>query len=205
MSSINHKIVFLGESAVGKSSLVIRFVNGKFSPSQEPTVGAAFLTKKITIKNVNYKLQIWDTAGQERYHSLAPMYYRGAGAAFIIYDITSYDTFEKSKKWIEELKKLGDPDVRIALVGNKIDLVEERVIEKEKGQEYAEKNGLVFFETSAKTSENVDRLFIEMTQQLQSSKKLKKKIKKEFSDSSDEGSIRLSKATNSNNNKSGCC
>ncbi|KAJ3429294.1 ras-related protein rab-5c [Anaeramoeba flamelloides] len=205
MSSINHKIVFLGESAVGKSSLVIRFVNGKFSPSQEPTVGAAFLTKKITIKNVNYKLQIWDTAGQERYHSLAPMYYRGAGAAFIIYDITSYDTFEKSKKWIEELKKLGDPDVRIALVGNKIDLVEERVIEKEKGQEYAEKNGLVFFETSAKTSENVDRLFIEMTQQLQSSKKLKKKIKKEFSDSSEEGSIRLSKATNSNNNKSGCC
>ncbi|KAJ3450025.1 ras-related protein rab-5c [Anaeramoeba flamelloides] len=205
MSSINHKIVFLGESAVGKSSLVIRFVNGKFSPSQEPTVGAAFLTKKITIKNVNYKLQIWDTAGQERYHSLAPMYYRGAGAAFIIYDITSYDTFEKSKKWIEELKKLGDPDVRIALVGNKIDLVEERVIEKEKGQEYAEKNGLMFFETSAKTSENVDKLFIEMTQQLQSSKKLKKKINQDFSDSSDEGSITLSKATNSSNNKSGCC
>ncbi|KAJ3435121.1 ras-related protein rab-5c [Anaeramoeba flamelloides] len=194
----------IGESAVGKSSLVIRFVKGQFSLTQEPTVGAAFLTKKITMKNVNYKLQIWDTAGQERYHSLAPMYYRGAGAAFIIYDITSYDTFEKSKKWINELKKLGDPDVRIALVGNKIDLVKERVIEKEVGEQYAEKNGLMFFETSAKTSENVDQLFLEMTVQLENSKKLTKKIDNEFSDSSDEGSVTLSKVKNHNNN-SNCC
>ncbi|KAJ6244773.1 ras-related protein rab-5c [Anaeramoeba flamelloides] len=172
----------IGESAVGKSSLVIRFVKGQFSLTQEPT----------------------DTAGQERYHSLAPMYYRGAGAAFIIYDITSYDTFEKSKKWINELKKLGDPDVRIALVGNKIDLVKERVIKKEVGKQYAEKNGLMFFETSAKTSENVDQLFLEMTVQLENSKKLTKKIDNEFSDSSDEGSVTLSKVKNHNNN-SNCC
>ncbi|KAJ3444486.1 ras-related protein rab-5c [Anaeramoeba flamelloides] len=202
MSSTNYKMVFLGETAVGKSSLVIRFVKGEFSPTQEPTVGAAFLAKKITIKNINYKLQIWDTAGQERYHSLAPMYYRGAHVAFVVYDITSPDTFENSKKWIKELKKLGDPNVHIVLVGNKIDLVQERMLKKEFCKSYADKNGLAFFETSAKTSENVDQLFLTTTELFSKTKKQKHK-KNQFSQTDEEDSFFLSSAIK--NDQSGCC
>merc|ERR1712195_323291 len=102
---VQFKLVLLGDSAVGKSSLVLRFVRGQFFEYQESTIGAAFLTQNVSLNDYTVKFEIWDTAGQERYHSLAPMYYRGAAAAVVVYDITNADSFQRAKSWVKELQK----------------------------------------------------------------------------------------------------
>jgi len=160
------KLVLLGESAVGKSSLVLRFVKGQFLEYQESTIGAAFLTQTVCLNDTTVKFEIWDTAGQERYHSLAPMYYRGAQAAIVVYDITSTDSFERAKSWVKELQRQGNPNIVIALAGNKVDLATARRIEQEVAQSYADENGLLFMETSAKTAANVNELFVAIAKKL---------------------------------------
>ncbi|KAG0430229.1 hypothetical protein HPB47_022866 [Ixodes persulcatus] len=125
------KLVLLGESAVGKSSLVLRFVKGQFHEYQESTIGAAFLTQTVCLDETTVKFEIWDTAGQERYHSLAPMYYRGAQAAIVVYDITNQDTFGRAKTWVKELQRQASPSIVIALAGNKADLASKRAVELE--------------------------------------------------------------------------
>lgn len=116
------KLVLLGEAAVGKSSLVLRFVNNDFQENKEPTIGAAFLTQKISLPNRIIKFEIWDTAGQERFASLAPMYYRNAQAALVVYDLTKPTSLIKAKHWVAELQRQASPGIVIALVGNKLDL-----------------------------------------------------------------------------------
>jgi len=160
------KLVLLGESAVGKSSLVLRFVKGQFLDYQESTIGAAFLTQTVCLNDTTVKFEIWDTAGQERYHSLAPMYYRGAQAAIVVYDITNYDSFDRAKKWVKELQRQGNPNIVIALAGNKVDLASKRKIEIEEAQAYADENGILFMETSAKTAANVNELFVAIAKKL---------------------------------------
>ncbi|XP_043939705.1 ras-related protein Rab-5B isoform X2 [Protopterus annectens] len=125
------KLVLLGESAVGKSSLVLRFVKGQFHEYQESTIGAAFLTQSVCLDDTTVKFEIWDTAGQERYHSLAPMYYRGAQAAIVVYDITNQETFARAKTWVKELQRQASPNIVIALSGNKADLSNKRTVEYE--------------------------------------------------------------------------
>lgn len=98
---------------------------------QESTIGAAFFSSTLAVNNATVKFEIWDTAGQERYHSLAPMYYRGAAAAIIVYDITSSDSFAKAKKWVQELQKQGNPNMIMALAGNKADLEDRRNVPAE--------------------------------------------------------------------------
>jgi len=105
------------------------------------------------------KFEIWDTAGQERYHSLAPMYYRGAAAAIVVYDITNRQSFVRAKSWVKELQRQGNPNIVIALSGNKLDLAEQRKVEVEEAKTYSEENGIMFMETSAKTNNNVTELF----------------------------------------------
>ncbi|ORX37375.1 ras family-domain-containing protein [Kockovaella imperatae] len=117
------KLVLLGEAAVGKSSLVMRFCSNDFNENTSPTIGAAFLTQKCRLENRIVKFEIWDTAGQERFHSLAPMYYRNAAAAVVVYDITKASSLEKAKAWVKELQRQANPNIVIALVGNKLDLV----------------------------------------------------------------------------------
>lgn len=119
------KLVLLGEAAVGKSSLVLRFVNNDFQENKEPTIGAAFLTQKIQLPNRVIKFEIWDTAGQERFASLAPMYYRNAQAALVVYDLTKPTSLVKAKHWVAELQRQASPGIVIALVGNKLDLCAE--------------------------------------------------------------------------------
>ncbi|GAC99041.1 GTP-binding protein [Pseudozyma hubeiensis SY62] len=119
------KLVLLGEAAVGKSSVVLRFVQNDFQENKEPTIGAAFLTQKCRLEDRLIKFEIWDTAGQERFHSLAPMYYRNAQASAVIYDVTKASSFEKAKSWVKELQRQANPNIVIALVGNKIDLLKE--------------------------------------------------------------------------------
>lgn len=160
------KLVLLGESAVGKSSLVLRFVKGQFHEFQESTIGAAFLTQTVCLDDTTVKFEIWDTAGQERYHSLAPMYYRGAQAAIVVYDITNADTFARAKTWVRELQRQARPDIVIALAGNKSDLANRRAVEYEEANGYAEENGLLFMETSAKNANNVNEIFLAIARKL---------------------------------------
>eukprot|EP00798_Chlamydomonas_sp_ICE-L_P023849 gene23849-9405_t len=158
------KLVLLGEMGSGKSSLVLRYTRGTFFDYQASTVGAAFLTK--TLPELNVKFEIWDTAGQERYHSLAPMYYRGAAAAIIVYDMTSVDSFARAKAWVRELQRQGNPNLIMALAGNKADLEGQRMVTSEEASAYAQENGLYFVETSAKTAANVNELFFEIARKL---------------------------------------
>lgn len=112
------------------------------------------------------KFEIWDTAGQERYRSLAPMYYRGAAAAIVVYDITNPDSFAGAKSWVKELQRRGDPNVVIALAGNKADLESRRKVPFEEANAYAEENGILHMETSAKNANNVKSLFVEIAKTL---------------------------------------
>ncbi|KAF7784443.1 hypothetical protein Agabi119p4_608 [Agaricus bisporus var. burnettii] len=122
--SVQVKLVLLGEAAVGKSSIVLRFVSNEFQPNKEPTIGAAFLTQKCRLEDRILRYEIWDTAGQERFHSLAPMYYRNAQAAVVVYDVTKSTSLEKAKSWVKELQRQANPNIVIALAGNKVDLVQ---------------------------------------------------------------------------------
>eukprot|EP00457_Paulinella_chromatophora_P011832 gb/GEZN01011995.1/.p1 GENE.gb/GEZN01011995.1/~~gb/GEZN01011995.1/.p1 ORF type:complete len:201 (-),score=31.57 gb/GEZN01011995.1/:484-1086(-) len=164
--TLNFKLVLLGDAAVGKSSSVERFVKDEFFEFQQPTIGAAFLTQTVALDDCIVKFEIWDTAGQERYRSLAPMYYRGAAAALVVYDITSSDSFAGAKTWIEELQRQGAADIVIGLAGNKSDLDSKREITLEEGKKYAAENGCIFFETSAKTGDNINSVFHAIAQKL---------------------------------------
>lgn len=164
-NSVQHKVVFLGETSVGKSSIVSRFTRDEFFDFQEPTIGAAFQTKNIQLDNCVVKMEFWDTAGQERYRSLAPMYYRGASVAFIVYDITNPDTLNNAKYWINQIKNKGERNCIIVLLGNKIDLSERR-IERETGINVSEMNNTMFSEVSAKTGDNINDIMIQVAKKL---------------------------------------
>jgi len=154
------KLVLLGQAGVGKSNLVLRFVKGEFHENNESTIGAAFLTQTVALSdNTMVKFEIWDTAGQERFNSLAPMYYRGAQAALVVYDITNESSFNRAKAWVKELQTQGTSKMIIALVGNKSDLEDARRIRTDEAHSYAEENGTLFMETSAKTAQNVSEIF----------------------------------------------
>ncbi|SCV02649.1 LAME_0H03752g1_1 [Lachancea meyersii CBS 8951] len=167
---LQFKLVLLGDSSVGKSSIVHRFVKDSFDEFRESTIGAAFLSQTVKLEkhqDVTIKFEIWDTAGQERYKSLAPMYYRNANAALVVYDVTQPDSLVKAQSWVEELKhKVGDQDLVICLVGNKLDLCETdasaRQVDVEDAQAYSKEQKLLFHEVSAKTGAGVGQIFQEI-------------------------------------------
>ncbi|XP_062233031.1 ras-related protein RHN1-like isoform X1 [Phragmites australis] len=163
---VQAKLVLLGDLGAGKTSIVVRFAKGLYYECQESTIGAAFFSQVLPLDEATVKLDIWDTAGQERYHSLAPMYYRGAAAAIVVFDISSTDSYMRAKRWVDELQRQGNPHLVMALVGNKVDLEERRQVGTQEAMDYAEANGLFFTETSAKTAQNVSELFYEIAERV---------------------------------------
>lgn len=153
-----YKMVLLGYYSVGKSSIASQYVHSTFDPHEESTIGAAYLTKTAFFPSYTVKYEIWDTAGQERYNSLAPMYYRNASIAVIVFDITSKESFDIAKKWHQILLD-EQQNMQIVLVGNKTDLEMSRKVSTSDAKEYASKHKILYFEVSAKTAFNIENLF----------------------------------------------
>jgi Ras-related protein Rab-5C len=163
----NPKLVILGNAAAGKSSIVERFVRDEFYEYQQPTIGACFLTQHVQLEGDRVVwFDIWDTAGQERYRSLAPIYYNGTAAALVVFDITSVDSFIGAQGWVDELQKQVTGDVVIGLAGNKSDLEARREVRTEEAKQYAAENDIIFFETSARTGDNITEIFTEIARRL---------------------------------------
>ncbi|XP_046985648.1 ras-related protein Rab-31 [Schistocerca americana] len=160
MKTIEAKIVVLGAQGVGKTSMVVRYIGKMFSHHISPTIGASFFTCKINIEDTRVKLQVWDTAGQERFRSMAPMYYRNANAALLVFDITQYDSFLSVKSWVKELQRNVDEPMVLSVVGNKIDLSDGRKVSKEEASAYAESIGARYFESSALQDEGIEEVFL---------------------------------------------
>ena len=206
---LQFKLVLLGDSSVGKSSIVNRFVKDSFDEFRESTIGAAFLSQTIALQgqpDVSVKFEIWDTAGQERYKSLAPMYYRNANAALVVYDITQAGSLEKAQAWVAELKeKVDDDSLVIYLVGNKVDLAEAdqevRAVPTPEAQQYADDNGLLFGEVSAKTGQGIQETFQAIGQKLYD---LKKNEQGALQGSTD-GHVDIQLPRPSTNDSTGCC
>ncbi|KAG1930457.1 ras-related protein Rab-37 [Pimephales promelas] len=162
-----HKTILVGDSGVGKTSLLVQFDQGKFIPgSFSATVGIGFTNKVLTVDELKVKLQIWDTAGQERFRSVTHAYYRDAQALLLLYDITSKSSFDNTRAWLTEIHEYAQDDVVIMLLGNKSDMSSGRVIRREDGEKLAREYGVIFLETSAKTGLNVDEAFTTVAKEL---------------------------------------
>ena len=209
------KYIIIGDAAVGKSNLLLRYVHGQFKPEYQLTIGVEFGAKNIEISNKIFRIQIWDTAGQESFRSITRAYYKNSVCAMVVYDITSRDSFNNVMSWIEDCKNQSPKTIFMILVGNKCDLEDKRQVSYEEGKELAERNELLFFETSAKDGINVNELF------LNSAKEIAKKIDQGFYDlendscgikkgvnrSNNQQQIHLQNGSQGNQNRSdnGCC
>ncbi|XP_041365195.1 ras-related protein Rab-18A-like [Gigantopelta aegis] len=160
------KILIIGESGVGKSSLLLRFTDDTFDPEQAATIGVDFKVKTLTVDGNRTKLAIWDTAGQERFRTLTPSYYRGAQGVILVYDVCSKQSFSKLDAWLNELETFSTKHEMIKmLVGNKIDK-DKREVSKEEGLKFARKHHTLFIEASAKTKEGVQCAFEELVEKI---------------------------------------
>ena len=160
------KILLIGNSSVGKSSLLLRFVDDAWSDVFVPTIGVDFKVRTLKINNSLIKFQIWDTAGQERFKNITANYYRGAHGILVLYDITDVDSFKNLNNWLMEIEKNAKSNVVKVLIGNKSDLSSLRKVSVEEGEEFAEENGMKFIETSAKNRDNVLEAFEELGREI---------------------------------------
>lgn len=162
----SYKIVVVGASAVGKSSIVQRLVQGTFSEDGSTTCGADFYTYQCPIDSDYVKLQIWDTAGQERFRSISKSYFRNAVGAILVYDITSMSSFDQLTDWLNDLQSLCVPNAYILLVGNKADLESQRQVGAQQIKEFAERHKLETIETSALNGKNVKEAFTRLSMEI---------------------------------------
>jgi small GTP-binding protein len=162
------KIILIGDQNIGKTSLITRYISKCFSENYICTIGVDFMMKSITFDDQTIKLQIWDTAGMEKYRQITSSYYKGAQASIICFDLTNRSTFDSISKWYSDFSKFSNPlfDKTVILVGNKSDLINERVVSFQEIQNVCNMNNFVYYEASAKTGENVDCIFQDLAQRL---------------------------------------
>ena len=153
------KVLLIGNSDVGKSSIILRYVDETWTDVFVPTIGVDFKVKTLKVDNKQVKMQIWDTAGQERFRTVVSSYFRGSHGLFLIYDITNRDSFKNLENWLKEIEGEASEKVLKILIGNKCDLEEDRDIKYEEGQAFANRNGMQFMETSAKANTNINEAF----------------------------------------------
>ena len=153
------KVVLVGDSFVGKTNIMSKYLKNEFHEDSKATVGVEFGSKQFNVEGHSIKAQIWDTAGQERYKAITSAYYKGAKGAFVVYDITRKGSFESIDKWVSDLTAAADKKITIVVIGNKCDLEDQRQITKEQGEEKAGKLEVAFLETSALSGENLDKAF----------------------------------------------
>ncbi len=194
------KVLLVGNSDVGKSSLILRYVDQIWNDVFVPTIGVDFKVKSLEIENKSIKLQIWDTAGQERFRNVISSYFKGAHGILLIFDITSRESFKELENWLGEVERNASPQILKILIGNKCDLVEERDISKDEAEAFAMRNGMQYIETSAKINTNVNEAFEALA-----------KIMVEYSNKKNSGinenkTIKMNRGTDLNiQNKKKCC
>ena len=205
------KLIVIGEASVGKSCLMIRAVKDEYKDGYDVTVGADSSTFMVKIKEKVVQLQIWDTAGMEKFRSVIKVFFTGSHGAFLVYDITRKETYDMLDIWLNFLKENSTPDVKIILVGNKIDLEDKRQVTFEMGRDYAQQRDLFdFVETSAKTGEAVIKTFTRIANTLfKENDKLAAaspdKDEQEADGEADEGSKNTTLEKPKNKKKKGCC
>eukprot|EP01017_Pseudomicrothorax_dubius_P044843 TRINITY_DN7638_c0_g1_i3.p1 TRINITY_DN7638_c0_g1~~TRINITY_DN7638_c0_g1_i3.p1 ORF type:complete len:213 (-),score=23.43 TRINITY_DN7638_c0_g1_i3:170-808(-) len=158
------KFIIIGDSSVGKSCLLLQFIDKRFKGDHDTTIGVEFGSKYLQVREKSLKLQIWDTAGQESFRSITRSYYRGSIGAVLVYDITRRDSFEHCTRWLEETRTYGNENIVVMLIGNKCDLVDQRQVSYEEGRSFAQENNCLFMETSAKTAVNVETAFSQISE-----------------------------------------
>lgn len=205
------KYIIIGDSAVGKSNILLKYAHNQFKPEYQLTIGVEFGAKNIEINNKTYRIQIWDTAGQENFRSITRAYYKNSVCALVVYDITNKESFDNVKGWIEDCKSQSPKTILMVLIGNKVDLDSERAVSTEEGEEFAKRNNMQFFETSAKTGYQIEEIFVS------SAKSIAEKINDGFYDTtSDACGIKVGINSESSTisgisnvvikeNKGGCC
>ena len=160
------KVVLVGDSFVGKTNIMSKYLKNEFHEDSKATVGVEFGSRQFNIEGHVVKAQIWDTAGQERYKAITSAYYKGAKGAFIVYDITRKESFDNVTKWAEQLKSTADKNLTIIIIGNKTDLEDQRQVTSEEGQNKANELESAFIETSAASGSNLDKAFEMMINQV---------------------------------------
>ena len=205
------KYIIIGDPSVGKSNILLKYAHNKFTNEYQATIGVEFGAKNLTLGGKIFRIQIWDTAGQENFRSITRAYYKNSVCAIVTYDITNRNSFENVQDWIDEVKSQTPKEILLVLVGNKIDLENERVVSFDEGKKLSKNNDMLFFETSAKNGNGINDVF------LNSCREIYQNIEKGFYDLNNEacgikkgeqidnGNINLEKDDENINKKKKCC
>lgn len=199
------KLLLIGDSGVGKTSILFRFSDDSFTSTFISTIGIDFKIRTIELDGKKIKLQIWDTAGQERFRTITTAYYRGAMGIMLVYDVTSEKSFENITQWIKNIETHASDDVEKMILGNKCDMNDKRVVSTEAGEQLAEEYNVTLMETSAKSNINIEEAFTSMARNIK--KKMDAKAVSRAAGQNNQGNVVVTNANNNNNNSSGggCC
>lgn len=193
------KLLTIGDSGVGKTSLLVRYANDSFSPTFITTIGIDFKIKNIDIDGTKVRLQVWDTAGQERFKTITTTYFRGSSGILMVYDVSQRHTFDSILSWMRQIKQFGDQNVDKLLIGNKADREKERMVSKDEGQALADKYDMLFVETSAKTGMGVTEAFDMIARQVLA------RLRKSGGYAKADDTVKLKKRAAGGDKKKGCC